>query len=78
MNRAVKEVAGYLGNTPTVARNSYIDPRIIDRYMEGRTIGDVLGKLGEHAGPGALSTQGTVERAVLELLDEDAAEDLAA
>jgi DNA topoisomerase I len=77
VTRAVKEVAGYLGNTPTVARNSYIDPRIIDRYLEGRTIGDVLGKLGEHAGPGALSTQGTVERAVLDLL-ADEAEELAA
>ena len=27
---AVVEVAGYLGNTPTVARSSYIDPRVID------------------------------------------------
>ena len=36
--RAVKEVAFYLGNTPTVARNSYIDPRIFDRYRDGQTI----------------------------------------
>jgi DNA topoisomerase IB len=71
VTRAVKEVAGYLGNTPAVARSSYIDPRVIDRYMEGRTIGAaVLGQLGEQAGPGALSTQGAVEAAVLDLLDE--------
>src|ERR671917_596653 len=36
--RAVKEVAFYLGNTPTVARNSYIDPRVFDRYRDGQTI----------------------------------------
>ncbi|WP_092611872.1 DNA topoisomerase IB [Raineyella antarctica] len=35
---AVVEVAGYLGNTPTVARSSYIDPRVIDRYESGVTI----------------------------------------
>ena len=33
--RAVKEVAFYLGNTPAVARNSYIDPRVFDRYRDG-------------------------------------------
>ena len=71
VNRAVKEVAGYLGNTPAVARSSYIDPRVIDRYLEGKTIADpVLDHLGEHAGAGALSTQGAVEAAVLDLLDE--------
>src|SRR3954449_10849648 len=30
VTRAVKEVAGHLGNTPAVARASYIDPRVID------------------------------------------------
>jgi DNA topoisomerase I len=36
--RVAEEVAGYLGNTPTVARNSYIDPRVFDRYDEGLII----------------------------------------
>jgi DNA topoisomerase IB len=31
--KAVKRVAGFLGNTPAVARASYIDPRVIDRYL---------------------------------------------
>ena len=31
--RAIDEVAHYLGNTPTVCRASYIDPRVIDRYQ---------------------------------------------
>jgi DNA topoisomerase I len=33
---AVREVAGLLGNTPAVARSSYVDPRVIDRYQEGK------------------------------------------
>ena len=35
---AMKEVASYLGNTPTLARSSYVDPRVVDAYEEGRTI----------------------------------------
>ena len=29
----IREVAGWLGDTPTVARTSYIDPRLISRYQ---------------------------------------------
>src|SRR3712207_6269922 len=36
--RAIKEVAHYLGNTPAVARASYIDPRIFDRFNDGLVI----------------------------------------
>ena len=45
--RAAKEVAHYLGNTPTVARNSYIDPRVFDRYRSGWLIGvhDMMGNV---------------------------------
>lgn len=35
---AMKEVAAFLGNTPTLARTSYVDPRVVDAYEEGRTI----------------------------------------
>ena len=35
---AVAEVAQYLGNTPTIARNSYIDPRVFELYEDGVTI----------------------------------------
>ena len=35
---AVEEVASYLGNTPTIAKGSYIDPRVLDRYESGSTI----------------------------------------
>lgn len=32
---AVKHVAGVLGNTPAISRESYIDPRILQRYQDG-------------------------------------------
>ena len=31
----MKEVAELLGNTPTVARTSYVDPRVVDLYHDG-------------------------------------------
>src|SRR5258708_630689 len=35
---AVKHVAMHLGNTPAIARASYIDPRVLDHYLSGQTI----------------------------------------
>lgn len=34
----MKEVAEELGNTPAVARNSYVDPRVVEGYESGLTI----------------------------------------
>ncbi|PFG42665.1 DNA topoisomerase IB [Isoptericola jiangsuensis] len=51
----VRDVAEELGNTPAVARSSYIDPRLFDLWEQGRTIGGV-------------SSRSAAERAVLELL----------
>lgn len=34
----MKEVAEELGNTPTVARGSYVDPRVVTGYEQGLTI----------------------------------------
>jgi len=52
---AYRAVADRLGNTPAVARSSYIDPRVVDLFLdEGRTIGDA---------------EGDPERALLSLLD---------
>jgi DNA topoisomerase IB len=66
--RAVQETAAYLGNTPTVCRTSYIDPRVVDRYNDGRTVRGALDRLGAESGPGELATLGPVEQAVLRLL----------
>jgi DNA topoisomerase IB len=69
-SRAVKEVARYLGNTPTVARTSYIDPRVFDRFDSGLTIAGVLPDLAEDttAWP---DLQGTIEEGVLDLIAKD-------
>ena len=44
--RVVNEVSGYLGNTPAVARASYIDPRVITLYEQGITIARAPSDLG--------------------------------
>jgi len=66
--RVVQEVAAYLGNTPAVARASYIDPRVIALYEEGVTIAPALPDLGKGQEFGDAATHGRAERAVLELL----------
>jgi DNA topoisomerase I len=66
---AVKDVARYLGNTPTVCRNSYIDPRVFDRFRAGVTIGGIVDRLGEPANDDAL--RHGIDTAVLELLQGD-------
>jgi DNA topoisomerase I len=73
VTRAMKEVAVYLGNTPAVARKSYVDPRIIDLYMEGRTIAPTSESLARLSGDGPI-IHGAVERAVRQLLEQDDAE----
>jgi DNA topoisomerase IB len=70
VTRACQEVAHYLGNTPTVARNSYIDPRVFDRFETGWTIGGALYAIGD-AEFGMPAYQGEIEKAVLDLLSED-------
>jgi DNA topoisomerase IB len=56
--RAIKEVAHYLGNTPAVARASYIDPRVFDRFNDGLVIEPTVDR-------------DEVERAVLDLIADD-------
>ena len=68
--RVVREVADYLGNTPAVARASYIDPRVIELYENGFTIASVLGDLGKNCDFGDLATRGRTETAVVKLLAE--------
>jgi DNA topoisomerase-1 len=68
VSRVVTEVANYLGNTPTVCRSSYIDPRVIDLYDDGITISRALDRLGADADFGHPATHGQVEAAVLRML----------
>jgi DNA topoisomerase IB len=68
VTRAVKEVAHYLGNTPAVARASYIDPRVFDRFADGTTIAPALVATADGDDGEPTAIQGPVEEAVLDLL----------
>jgi DNA topoisomerase IB len=70
ISAAVKEVAYFLGNTPAVARASYIDPRVFDRFRDDFTIAPVLIDLGDEHDIGQPAIQGRVEEAVLDLINE--------
>jgi DNA topoisomerase IB len=62
-----REVADSPGNTPAVARASYVDPRIVDLYDGGSTVLRALEQAGSDGGEGPF-LHGAVERAVLRLL----------
>jgi DNA topoisomerase IB len=61
---ALREVGEYLGNSATIARNSYVDPTVIDAYEEGRTIRAATRRT--HPTPDL--RQAALERATLRLL----------
>jgi DNA topoisomerase IB len=62
--RAIEEVARHLGNTPAVARASYVDPRVIDRFQDGQAVDVDLVALSEDG----TAIQGPVEEAVIDLI----------
>ena len=64
---AADEVAEVLGNTPAVARSSYIDPRVFDRYRSGWTIVSELERIDEQ-GLNDEKRRIEIEGAVLRLL----------
>ena len=64
---AMREVAHHLGNTPTVARASYVDDRVIDRYLDGSTIEPTLARL-QRLPLGDVRRTVRTERAVLRLI----------
>jgi DNA topoisomerase I len=70
MDGAVEGVAEVLGNTPAVARGSYIDPRVFDRYQSGWTIGGELDRIDRLRGPDD-RRRTRLEHAVLDLLYDD-------
>lgn len=64
VTRMYREVADHLGNTPSVARKSYVDPRLVDLFERGETIGPALGDLDMSR----TEIREPVERAVYDLL----------
>jgi DNA topoisomerase-1 len=63
---AMTEVAEFLGNTPTLARSAYVDPRVIEAYQRGRTIRTTTRR--RYDTPD--ERQAALERATLKLVKE--------
>jgi DNA topoisomerase-1 len=68
VTRVVREVSEHLGNTPTVCRASYIDPRVIERFQQGKTILAAVNRRMTATGELPSTGDEVVERAVLQLL----------
>jgi DNA topoisomerase IB len=66
VSAAMKEVAEFLGNTPTLARSAYVDPRVVDAYEEGRTIARATSRRYDTVD----ERQAALERATLRLIKE--------
>jgi DNA topoisomerase IB len=66
INAAYKHVSEQLGNTPTVAKASYVDPRVVDRFENGETVAEALDDLAD--ADGTRDIQRTLELAVCRLL----------
>lgn len=63
VSAAAREVSEHLGNTPAIARSSYVDPRIIDLFEDGVTVRDTHRRVS----PGSPVSR-TLEREVLKIL----------
>ncbi|MBW9207091.1 DNA topoisomerase IB [Mumia sp. zg.B17] len=66
----MREVSDVLGNTPTVARSSYVNPRVIELFEDGVTVAPTLRMLGPRIDEER--DRPTLERAVLNLLTDEA------
>ncbi len=64
---AVRVTAGRLGNTPAVARQSYVHPAVLEAYLDGAIPNALLEAAGEAPEPPATADP-TEEAAVVELL----------
>jgi DNA topoisomerase-1 len=64
---AMKEVAEFLGNTPALARSSYVDPRVVSAFEEGRTIVSAARRRFDTTD----ERQAALERATLRLIREE-------
>jgi DNA topoisomerase I len=70
MTSATAIVAEYLGNTPAIARRSYVDPRVFSSYRSGWTIHPQVAPLGIGLEARPPATRRPVEVAVLDLIQE--------
>jgi DNA topoisomerase I len=65
IRQAMVEVSTYLGNTPAIAKASYVDPRVVDLYEDGVTIEKEVVQE-QHAT--TEERQDAIEQAVLKML----------
>ena len=70
INEAIEGVAFFLGNTPAVCRQSYIDPRVIDRFSVGQTIEPTLRRVKLPEAVYQPKAQRRIELAVLRLIED--------
>jgi DNA topoisomerase-1 len=63
----MKAVAVELGNTPAVARGSYVDPRVVHAYEEGVTIAPAIRRAQRHRASSV--RQGMIEQATARLIN---------
>lgn len=66
MTSCIKRVAEKLGNTPAIARSSYIDPRILNAYEKGRDLSEIYDAVSKIQKKDYLNPE---ERCVLKLLE---------
>ena len=66
---AIRVTAGRLGNTPAVARKSYVHPAVLEAYLDGRVGGALVEAAEEQAEPPPATTP-EEERAVVRLLGQ--------
>lgn len=66
MLTAIEKVAKRLGNSPSICRENYIDPRILDAYIDGQTIQNLQENISQELEDDYLSAD---EFATLKLLE---------
>jgi DNA topoisomerase IB len=67
LSACYREVSAHLGNTPSVARQSYIDPRLTRAFEQGPIIVRAIQRAGESDG-GPEASRDIIEPAVIRLL----------
>jgi DNA topoisomerase IB len=67
LTASYREVAEHLGNTPTVARQSYVDPRVASAFERGRTVERAVRRAARAAAT-VEETRAIIEPAVSRLL----------
>lgn len=64
--RVMAEVADVLGNTPAVARSSYVDPRVVEAFEHGETVAAALRRAGRARRDD--ERQAIIDKAVIRLI----------